>query len=62
MAKGDGMKGRIKQAAGDLIDEAEPRRKGVAQKRQAEAREEQARHEEAAERKRQEAADLERET
>src|SRR5437762_11990409 len=51
MAKADEMKGRIKQAAGDLIGDAELRRKGKLQQRQAEAREEQARAEDEADRK-----------
>jgi uncharacterized protein YjbJ (UPF0337 family) len=62
MAKADELKGRIKEAAGDLIDDAELRRKGRLQQREAEARQEQALAEEAAERKAQEVADLERRT
>jgi uncharacterized protein YjbJ (UPF0337 family) len=62
MAKGDDLKGRIKQAAGDLIDDAELRRKGRLQQREAQAREELAQAEEDAERKAQEVADLERRT
>ena len=62
MAKGDKLKGRVKEAAGDLIDDAEIRRKGRLEQREAEAREELARSEEAAERKAQEVADLERRT
>jgi uncharacterized protein YjbJ (UPF0337 family) len=62
MAKADELKGRIKQAAGDLIDDAELSRKGKLQQRQAEARQEQARAEEEADRKAEEVADLERRT
>ena len=60
MAKPDELKGRIKQAAGDLIDDAELRRKGKLQQREAEARQEHALAEEEAERKAEEVADLER--
>jgi uncharacterized protein YjbJ (UPF0337 family) len=62
MAKGDQNKGRIKQAAGDLIDDAELRRKGRLQQREAEARDELARAEEEADRRADEVADLERRT
>ena len=62
MAKGDKLKGRIKEAAGDLIDDAEIRRKGQLQQREAEARDELARAEEEADRKAEEVADLERRT
>ena len=62
MAKGDKLKGRIKEAAGDLIDDAEIRRKGQLQQREADAREELARAEEEADRKAEEVADLERRT
>jgi uncharacterized protein YjbJ (UPF0337 family) len=62
MAKGDELKGRVKEAAGDLIDDAELRQKGRAQQREAQAREELAQAEEEAERKAEEVADLERRT
>jgi uncharacterized protein YjbJ (UPF0337 family) len=62
MAKADELKGRIKQATGDLIGDAELRRKGKLQQRQAEARQEHARAEEEADRKAEEVADLERRT
>ena len=62
MAKGDKLKGRIKEAAGDLIDDAEVRRKGKLQQQEAEARDELARTEERADRKAEEVADLERRT
>ena len=62
MAKGDKLKGRIKEAAGDLIDDPEIRRKGRLQQREAEAREDLARAEDEADRKAEEVADLERRT
>ena len=62
MAKGEELKGRIKQAAGDLIDDAELRRKGRLEQREAQARDELARSEEEVERKAEEVADLERQT
>ncbi len=62
MAKGDKLKGRIKEAAGDLIDDAEIRRKGKLEQQEAEAREELALQEDQADRKAQEVADLERRT
>ena len=62
MSKADELKGRVKQAAGDLIDDAELRREGKREQREAQAREELARAEEAVERKADEVADLERRT
>ena len=62
MAKVDKLKGRVKRAAGDLIDDAEMRRKGTLEEREAEARDELARTEEEADRKAEEVADLERRT
>jgi len=62
MAKGDKLKGKIKEAAGDLIDDAEIRRKGRLQQREAEARDDLARAEDAADAKADEVADLERRT
>ena len=62
MAKGDMLKGRIKEAAGDLLDDAEMRRDGRMKQREAEARDELARTEEQADRKAEEVADLERRT
>jgi uncharacterized protein YjbJ (UPF0337 family) len=62
MAKGDMLKGRVKEAAGDLIDDAEMRRDGRRKQQEAEARQELARTEEEADRKAQEVADLERRT
>ena len=60
MAKPDELKGRINQAAVDLIDDAELRRKGQLQQREAEARDAHARAEEEADRKAEEVAELER--
>jgi uncharacterized protein YjbJ (UPF0337 family) len=62
MALGDKLKGRAKEAAGDLVDDAELRRKGRLQQREAEARDDLARTEEEADRKAEEVADLERRT
>jgi uncharacterized protein YjbJ (UPF0337 family) len=62
MAKGDKLKGRIKEAAGDLVGDAEVRRQGRLEQRKAEAREELARREDEADRKAAEIADLERRT
>ena len=62
MAIGDKLKGRAKEAAGDLVDDAEMRRKGRLQQREAEARDELARTEEEAERKAAEVAEMERRT
>jgi uncharacterized protein YjbJ (UPF0337 family) len=62
MAKADKLKGRIKEAAGDLAGDAELRRKGRLQQREANAREELARAEDRADRKAEEVADLERRT
>ena len=54
--------GRAKEAAGDLIDDAELRQEGREQQRRAQAREELARAEEEVEEKAEEVADLERRT
>jgi uncharacterized protein YjbJ (UPF0337 family) len=62
MAKGDKLKGKLKEAAGDLIDDAEVRRQGRLEQREADAREELARTEDEADRKAREVADLERRT
>ena len=62
MAKGDKLKGRIKEAAGDLVGDAEVRRQGRLEQEKAEAREELARREDEADRKAAEIADLERRT
>jgi uncharacterized protein YjbJ (UPF0337 family) len=62
MAKGDKLKGRIKEAAGDLVGDAEVRRQGRLEQEKAEAREELALREDEADRKAAEIADLERRT
>jgi len=62
MAKADKLKGRIKQAAGDLMGDAEMRRKGRLEQRKADARDELARQEDKADRKAEEIANLERKT
>jgi uncharacterized protein YjbJ (UPF0337 family) len=62
MAKGDKLKGKLKEAAGDLIDDAEVRRQGRLEQREADAREDLARTEDEADRKAREVADLERRT
>ncbi len=62
MAKADKLKGRIKEAAGELVGDAEVRRQGRLEQRKAEAREELARREDEADRKAAEIADLERRT
>ena len=56
-AKGEELKGRIKEAAGELVDDADLRRKGRLQQREAAARDELARTEEEAVRKAQEVAE-----
>jgi ADP-heptose:LPS heptosyltransferase/uncharacterized protein YjbJ (UPF0337 family) len=58
----DKISGRIKQAAGDLADDASMRQQGRKEERKGEAKEEQARAEERADRKAEEVADLERRT
>jgi uncharacterized protein YjbJ (UPF0337 family) len=62
MAKADKLKGRVKEAAGDLMGDAEVRRQGRLEQRKADAREELARQEEKADRKAEEIANLERKT
>jgi uncharacterized protein YjbJ (UPF0337 family) len=60
MSVGDKVKGRVKEAAGDLVDDADLRRKGRLQQRKAQARDELARAEDEADRKVEEIAALER--
>ena len=62
MSIGDKIKGRVKEAAGDLADDAELRRDGRQTQKKAEARDELARAQEEADRKADEVADLERRT
>jgi len=58
----DKVTGRVKQAAGDLTDDASLRREGRKEERKGEAKEELARSEEKADRKAEEVAGLERQT
>ena len=62
MSKADKTIGRIKQAAGDLVDDAELRQDGRKQEHKADARDEAARAQERADLKRREVSDLERRT
>ena len=59
MSTGDKLKGRVKEAAGDLVDDADLRRSGRLQQRKAQARDELARAEDEADRKAAEIAALE---
>ena len=58
----DKITGKIKQAAGDVADDASLRREGVKEQRKGEAKDELARSEERADRKADEVSNLERET
>jgi uncharacterized protein YjbJ (UPF0337 family) len=58
----DKITGRIKQAAGDLADDASLRREGKNEERKGEAKEQLSNAQEKAERKADEVADLERKT
>jgi uncharacterized protein YjbJ (UPF0337 family) len=58
----DKVTGRVKKAAGDIVDDASLRQEGRKEERKGEAKEELAREQERAERKSQEVADLERDT
>jgi len=58
----DKISGRVKQAAGDLTDDAATRREGRKEERKGEAKDELARAEDRADRKADEVADLERRT
>jgi uncharacterized protein YjbJ (UPF0337 family) len=58
----DKISGRVKQAAGDLADDASLRQQGRKEERKGEAKEEQARAEERADEKAAEVRDLERRT
>ncbi len=58
----DKVTGRVKKAAGDLLDDASLRRQGRDEERKGDAKEELAREEERADRKAEEVADLERRT
>jgi uncharacterized protein YjbJ (UPF0337 family) len=58
----DKVTGRVKQAAGDLTDDASLRREGRQEERKGEAKEELAREQERADAKAEEVANLERKT
>jgi uncharacterized protein YjbJ (UPF0337 family) len=58
----DKITGRVKQAAGDLTDDASLRREGKQEERKGEAKEELHNAQEKADRKADEVADLERKT
>jgi ADP-heptose:LPS heptosyltransferase/uncharacterized protein YjbJ (UPF0337 family) len=62
MGTKDKLSGRIKQAAGDLTDDASMRQQGRKEERKGDAKEQQARAEERADAKAEEVRDLERET
>ncbi len=62
MGVGDKVSGRIKKAAGDLVDDPDLRRRGGQEERKGEAKEELLRRDEAAARKAREVEDLERRT
>lgn len=62
MSKADQTIGKIKQAAGDLMDDATLRQEGRKQQQRGEAREEHALAEEKANAKQREVDDLERKT
>jgi uncharacterized protein YjbJ (UPF0337 family) len=59
---GDKITGRIKKAAGDIVDDPALRREGRDEERKGEAKEDLARTEEKADRKAEEVANLERRT
>jgi len=58
----DKISGRVKQAVGDLTDNADTRREGKLEERKGDVKDEAARADEHADDKAQEAADLERKT
>ena len=58
----DKVTGKVKQAAGDLIDDPSLHREGRQEERKGEAKDELARDQERADRKASEVADLERKT
>jgi len=61
MSTGDKVAGKVKQAAGDLLDDDSLKREGRKDERKGNAKDELARHDEMADRKAKEVADLERE-
>lgn len=62
MSLGDKVTGRVKQAAGDLVDDPALKREGRKEEHKGDAKEELARSEDRADRKAEEVAHLERET
>ena len=62
MSLTDKVSGKIKQAAGDVADDASLRREGSKEQRKGEKKDELARSQERADRKAEEVADLERRT
>jgi uncharacterized protein YjbJ (UPF0337 family) len=58
----DKVTGKVKQAAGDLLDDASLHREGRQEQRKGEAKDELARDQERADRKAEEVANLERKT
>jgi uncharacterized protein YjbJ (UPF0337 family) len=58
----DKVTGKLKQAAGDVVDDPSLRREGAQEQRKGEAKDELARSEDRADRKADEVADLERKT
>jgi uncharacterized protein YjbJ (UPF0337 family) len=62
MSTTDKITGRVKKAAGDLLDDASLRREGSKEERKGEAKDELARHQERADQKAEEVANLERRT
>ena len=62
MGMTDKITGRVKKAAGDLTDDASLRKEGRREERKGEAKEELARQQDKADRKRDEIAELERQT
>lgn len=58
----DKVKGRLKQAAGDVVQDPALRRRGIKEERKGEAKEELARAQAESERRAEEVADLERQT
>jgi uncharacterized protein YjbJ (UPF0337 family) len=58
----DKISGRVKQAVGDLTDDASTKREGAQEERKGEAKDELARQQERADNKAAEVADLERKT
>lgn len=58
----DRVTGRVKKAAGDLVDDPTMRQEGRKEEEKAEKREQAARHEERAQRHSRDAADLDRQT